>query len=103
LVVSPGKREIADIISEIKHGYLVRDVQGAHSANPESGDFSIVGNPALLIDDGELTGAIDGLMVAGNVYELLSNAVEVAKKPRYLEGTIGPEIVFKDVQVVAKG
>jgi len=102
LVVSPGKREISDIISEIKHGYLIRDVQGAHSANPESGDFSVVGNPAILIEDGRMVGAAHGLMVAGNIYSLLGSAVEVAKTPKYLAGTIGPEIVFRDVDVIAK-
>jgi PmbA protein len=102
LVVSPGKREISDIISEIKHGYLIRDVQGAHSSNPESGDFSVVGNPAIIIEDGRMVGAAHGLMVAGNIYSLLGSAVEVAKTPRYLAGTIGPEIVFRDVDVIAK-
>jgi PmbA protein len=102
LVVSPSKRDIADIISGIKQGYLIRSLQGAHSSNPESGDFSVVGNPAFLIEGGELKGAVDGLMLAGNVYELLRNTVEVAKVPIYLESTIGPEVVFKDIQVVAK-
>jgi len=102
LVVGLGKRDIAEIISGVKQGYLVRNLQGAHSSNPESGDFSIVGNPAFLIENGELKGAVDGLMLAGNIYELLKNAVETAKTPHYLEGTIGPEVVFKDVQVVVK-
>ena len=102
LVVSPGKREISDIISEMKHGYLIRDVQGAHSSNPESGDFSVVGNPAILIEDGRMVGTAHGLMMAGNIYSLLGSAVEVAKTPRYLAGTIGPEIVFRDVDVIAK-
>ncbi|MCW3978540.1 MAG: TldD/PmbA family protein, partial [Candidatus Bathyarchaeota archaeon] len=101
-VVEPGGRGIRDIVSEIEHGYLVRDVQGAHSSNPESGDFSMVGNPAILIDDGEMVGAVHGLMVSGNVFELLNGAVEVADTPIVLEGLIGPEIVFKDVSVIAR-
>ena len=80
--IPPGKRDVKEIISSIKHGYYVRDVQGAHSSNPESGDFSIVGNPAVLIENGELKGAINGLMVSGNIYELLRNVVEIASEPR---------------------
>jgi len=101
-VVEPGRREIQDIISEVKHGYLIRNVQGAHSSNPESGDFSVVGNPAILVEDGEKVGAVHGLMVVGNVFELLDQVVEVAKTPIYLEGLIGPEIVFEDITIIAR-
>jgi PmbA protein len=80
----------------------VRDVQGAHSSNPESGDFSIVGNPAVLIEDGEMKGAVHGLMVSGNVFGLLKQVVEVAKKPLVLQGLIGPEIVCEDMKVIAR-
>ncbi len=100
IVIEPGTRSITDIISEIDHGYYIRNVQGAHSSNPESGDFSIVGNPAMLIRDGEFAGSVQGLMVAGNVFELLKNVSEIAKDPSYLIGLIGPEIVFKDVKIV---
>jgi len=102
IVVEPGPREIEDIIRDIEHGYYIRGVQGAHSSNPESGDFSIVGNPAILIENGKMVGAVHGLMVAGNVYDLLNQIDEIAKTPLYLEGVIGPEIVFKDVSIITK-
>jgi PmbA protein len=102
IVVETGERDIKDIIKGIKHGYYIRGVQGAHSSNPESGDFSIVGNPAILIKNGEMIGAVHGLMVAGNIYDLLNQVDEVAKKPHYLEGIIGPDIVFSDVSLIAK-
>jgi len=102
LIVGPGKREIEDIISEIKHGYYIQNVQGAHSANPESGDFSVVGNPAFLIKNGKLVGAINGLMVSGNGFDMLQNVIEIAKVPHYLQNWIGPEIIFKDIDIIAK-
>jgi PmbA protein len=102
IVVEPGERDIEDIIKGIEHGYYIRGVQGAHSSNPESGDFSIVGNPAILIENGKMVGAVHGLMVAGNVYDLLNQVEEIAKTPHYLQSIIGPEIVFKDVSLIAK-
>ena len=102
IVVESGPREFNDILSDTKLGYYIRNVQGAHSSNPESGDFSIVGNPAILIENGEMKGAVHGLMISGNVYEILNQIVETAKAPHYLQSTIGPEIVFENVQVVAK-
>jgi predicted Zn-dependent protease len=48
-------------------------------------------------------GAVHGLMVSGNVYELLGQAVEVARTPITIEGLIGPEIVFEDINVISRG
>jgi PmbA protein len=100
LIVEPGPREIEDIISEIDHGYYIQNVQGAHSANPESGDFSVVGNPAILIEKGKKVGAINGLMVSGNAFDMLKNIVEVAKTPHALVSWIGPEIICKDIDII---
>ncbi|MFX1484558.1 MAG: TldD/PmbA family protein [Promethearchaeota archaeon] len=101
LVIEPGTREIEEIISDIDHGYYIQAVQGAHSANPESGDFSVVGNPALLISDGKLVGAINGLMISGNAFNMLKSIVEVAKTPHTLVSWIGPEIICRDIDVIA--
>jgi PmbA protein len=103
ITIEPGDRDVHDILSDIDYGYYIRDVQGAHSSNPESGDFSIVGNPAILVKDGELTGAIDGLMLSGNIFDLLKQVDEVAKKPIKLESIIAPEIAFTDVNVITRG
>ncbi len=102
LVVKPGTRDIEDIISEIDHGYYIQSVQGAHSSNPESGDFSVVGNPAILIENGKMVGGVDGLMVSGNIFDLLKNIVEIAKTSIPLFSWNGPEIVAKDIDVIAK-
>ena len=102
LMVEPGTREIEDIISEIDHGYYIQSVQGAHSSNPESGDFSIVGNPAILIENGKMIGGVDGLMISGNIFDFLKNVVEIAKTPIPLFSWNGPEIVAKDIDVIAK-
>ncbi len=102
IVIEPGIREVEDIISEIDYGYYIRGVQGAHSSNPESGDFSIVGNPAILIEKGKMVGAVHGLMVSGNIFDLLKQTVEVAKIQRNMQTFIGPDIVFRDVDIICK-
>ncbi|MHA2179031.1 MAG: TldD/PmbA family protein [Candidatus Thorarchaeota archaeon] len=101
LVIDPGVREIEEIISEIDHGYYIQGAQGAHSSNPESGDFSVVGNPAILIENGKMVGAINGLMVSGNAFDLLKNIVEVAKTPHPLVSWIGPEIVCNNIDIIS--
>ncbi len=102
IVIEPGTRDIQDIIKEIDHGYYIRNVQGAHSSNPESGDFSVVGNPAILIEKGEMVGAVHGLMFSGNMFELLKSIKEISGTVRNQFSYIGPDIAFSNVDVIAK-
>ena len=107
MVVPGGKRSFEDMLSEIKSGYLIKGLQGAHSSNQETGDYSVVGNPAFRIIDGELTGAVHGLMLAGNAFELIKKVDVVGSDIRsFLVGPggslIAPTIQFSDIQVVAK-
>ncbi len=95
------------MIGDIKSGYLIKGLQGAHSSNQETGDYSVVGNPAFRIIDGELKGAVHGLMLAGNAFELIKKADKIGSDVRsYLVGAggslIAPSIQFNDVQIVAK-
>ena len=55
---------------------VVYSVQGAHTANMETGEYSVVANPAVLYVDGEPQGMIPGAAVAGNMYRELAEAVE---------------------------
>jgi PmbA protein len=102
IILEPGTRPIDDIISEIQYGYYIRGVQGAHSSNPESGDFSVVGNPAILIENGKMIGGVHGLMVSGNVYDLLKQTEELGKDVINIQTLIGPELKVRDVDVIVK-
>lgn len=102
IIVEQGTRPFDIILSEIDYGYYIRGVQGAHSSNPESGDFSVVGNPAILVENGKMVGGVHGLMISGNIFDLLKQVDEVANEPRNMQNLIAPEIVFKDVDVISK-
>lgn len=102
IIVEPGTRPIDEIISEIQYGYYIRGVQGAHSSNPESGDFSVVGNPAILIENGSMVGGVHGLMVSGNIYDLLKQTEEIGRDPINIQTLIGPELKVRDVDVIVK-
>ncbi len=103
IVVAPGKRTIDELISDMEDGYVVSSLQGAHSSNPDTGDFAVVANPAYRVEDGQITGS-SVFMISGNIYGLLSNVVEVAAelRPVYM-GPMGrglyPAIEFENVKV----
>lgn len=58
-------------------GLHVLRVQGAHNANPVTGQFS-VGASGYLVRDGRPAGAVRGVAVAGNLFDLLWDIDAVA-------------------------
>jgi PmbA protein len=70
-VTSP---EAYDLLAETK-GLLVNGLIGAHTANSISGDFSVEARNAFLVTPGEPPKPLRSLMLAGNVFELLKDAV----------------------------
>ncbi len=104
VVIENGKRSLEEIIGEIEHGYLVDGFQGAHSSNPDNGNFAVVANPAFLIENGEVKGATV-FMMSGNVYELLPNLYAVSKEQKVLPfggSMVVPSMAFENVRIAGK-
>ena len=101
MVVYPG-RYTNDQLFDIKEGYYIEGVQGAHGSNPESGDFSVVCTPAYRIREGALSGGVTGMMLSDNVYSLLQKIDGVGRDVEVREFAILPPIRFRDVNAVAR-
>jgi len=92
--------EGSDNIFDIREGYYVKGFQGAHSSNPESGDFSVVCNPGFKVENGEITGGCV-FMISGNIYDLLKNIEDIGREKITGTNIISPLIRFK-VHTAAK-
>ncbi|WP_297465155.1 TldD/PmbA family protein [Thermococcus sp.] len=104
VVIENGKRSLEELIGEIERGYFVDGFQGAHSSNPDNGNFAVTANPAFLIEDGEVKGA-SVFLVAGNVYGLLQQASEVTKEQTvmpFMNTMTTPHIKFEGVRIAGK-
>ncbi|NJE48587.1 TldD/PmbA family protein [Thermococcus sp. 9N3] len=104
VVIESGKRSLEDMISEIERGYFVDGFQGAHSSNPDNGNFAVTANPAFLIEDGEVVGS-SVFLIAGNVYELLRQASEVSREQTvmpFMNTITTPFIRFENVKIAGK-
>ncbi|MCS7365370.1 MAG: metallopeptidase TldD-related protein, partial [archaeon GB-1867-035] len=64
------------------------------------GEFSVAAVPCWRIIDGEIKYAVKGVMLAGNIYELMNKIVLVGDKPRQVNNFILPKVAISDVQVV---
>ena len=98
----PGKKSPEELIGEIDEGLLVYSIQGAHSSNPASGEFSVVASPAWKIKDGEITHAARGVMLAGNVFQVIKNVSALANNERKIGPLVAPWILVENVKVIGK-
>ncbi|MHC4663108.1 MAG: TldD/PmbA family protein [Planctomycetota bacterium] len=72
-----GDKNLDQIIASIDKGIIVEGVLGAHSGNIPNGDYSVGINSGLYVENGEILGRVKDTMIAGNVYQTLSDVVEV--------------------------
>jgi len=98
----PGTKTSDDMLREVDDGLLIYYLQGAHSSNPVSGEFSVVATPAWKIKKGEIVYASRGVMLAGNIFEVLKNITVVGGNERQMGQLIAPWIEVENVRVIGK-
>lgn len=89
--LAPGHCSPVQIIREMDEGFYLTEVMGMHTANPISGDFSL-GAAGIWIEHGELTTPVRGMVIAGNILELLSRIDAVGSDLRFFGGKGAPTI-----------
>jgi PmbA protein len=100
--IMPGTTSTDDLIRQVDDGLLIYYLQGAHSSNPVSGDFSVVATPVWKIRHGEIVSASQSVMIAGNIFEVLNNIKIVGNNERQVGGLIAPWIITENVRVIGK-
>lgn len=101
VIIHPGTASLEEMINETKKGLLVEGFQGAHSSNPETGEYSVVATPAWLIEEGELK-PVRGVMIAGNIYEELKRIDMIGKEQEKWIHIISPPLRISELRVVSK-
>jgi PmbA protein len=100
--VLPGKKSPEELVNEVKGGLIVSFLQGAHSSNPASGEFSVVATPAWKIKDGKIAHATRGVMIAGNIFQVLKNVSALANNERKIGQLVAPWVLVENVKVIGK-
>jgi PmbA protein len=100
--IMPGSKTADEMLSEVDDGLIVYYLQGAHSSNPVSGEFSVVATPAWKIKDGKITHCSRGVMLVGNIFELLKNISVIGGNERQMGQLISPWIQVENVRVIAQ-
>ncbi len=100
--IQPQTKTSEEILSELSDGFLIYYLQGAHSSNPVSGEFSVVATPCWKIKDGEIAHSCQGVMLAGNIFDLLKNITVVGGNERQMGSLIAPWVIADNVRVIGK-
>lgn len=85
---------------DIDEGIVLTNLIGAHTANPITGELSVEGRGAFLIEGGSVERAIDSTMLCVNVFELLEKMRGGLGDVRCMGEIITPSLVFEDVELV---
>jgi PmbA protein len=98
----PGNKTSDQLMDEVDDGLIIYYLQGAHSSNPVSGEFSVVATPAWKIRKGEIVHSSRGVMLAGNIFEVLKNVSAIADNNRKMGQLISPWLLVENVKVIGK-
>jgi PmbA protein len=80
LTLKAGNSSHDEIIRETKHGIYIEETIGEWLSNPVSGNLNATVSHGYLIENGELTKPIKGVVISGNFYDILKNGVEIIGK-----------------------
>lgn len=98
LFLEKGNISREALIKGIDKGLYITEAMGVHTANPISGDFSI-GIAGHWIEKGEISFPVRGVVMAGNILELMKGVEAVADDMRFF-GRIGsPSIKISEVVI----
>ncbi|MGQ9556478.1 MAG: TldD/PmbA family protein [Desulfurispora sp.] len=98
LFIDPGDTAPEALIKDISRGLYITEVLGMHTANPISGDFS-VGAAGLLIENGQLTRAVRGVTLAGNIIEVLQRISGIGNDLTFYGGKGSPTLLVSSLTV----
>ncbi len=91
-----------ELVGEVDEGLLVFGVQGAHSSNPESGEFSVVATPAWKIEGGDVVYAVRQVMLTGVVFDVLRSVSALGSNIRKLGQLVAPWIRVENVRAIGR-
>jgi len=98
MIIEGGDTPYEDMVKSVKNGIIV----GAFSGGQPSinGDFSGVAKNSFLIEDGEIKGAVNEVMISGNLAGLLNDLAAISKETVADGSIVLPYMAFRNVMIV---
>jgi len=102
LFLLPGGVKREELLDVRRGLYLVETI-GEWLSNPVSGDLSATATNAFLIEDGELTKPVKGVIVSGNFFEILRSSIDlIADDMENLGSTYSPSARVSEMTITGE-
>ena len=103
LYIAPGEMTCEELLAQMGDGLYLTEVSGLHaSANPVSGDFSLLSR-GFEVRGGKCVRAVEQFTVAGNFYKLLESIEAVGSDLLFEGSPIGsPCVRVKSLSVAGE-
>ncbi|MEM0368454.1 MAG: TldD/PmbA family protein [Desulfurococcaceae archaeon] len=100
IVISPGRGSIDEFVHDVRRGLIVYEIIGQWMSDPVTGSVKATVTHGLLVERGSVTRAVKGVVIGGNIYDMLSNElIEIGSDIEIVGNTVTPSIWIKDVKV----
>ncbi len=100
--VKCGATSFTEMIAMMDKGIIVCNALGAHSGNIANGDFSIGLSPGIYVEKGEIKGRVKDAMVAGNIYDIMTDVLAIEDTVHITLSGRFPAILLENVSVATK-
>ncbi len=98
--VDPDSKDLNGLVAEIENGILINTyMMGLHTANPISGEFSVVAPYVHKIEHGEITTPLESITVAGNLYEIFNQIIAVGNETELTPSGKIPSMAFEGFSI----
>jgi PmbA protein len=101
LTLKPGKFKLEELIRDTKRGLYIHDVIGGWLSNPISGNLSATVTNGYLIENGELTQAVKGVIVSANFFTLIQDEASlIADDIENSGSTYAPSVKMQNINII---
>ncbi len=102
LVLESGDADLATLLASMGDGLLVDAVAGGTGGSSRSGTFT---HPVVLgyrVQGGEVTGRVDGVVIAGNVFDALGAVAGIGRDARWIGSSCLPPLLIEGLTVAPR-
>lgn len=98
--VTPGVETRATLLTMMGRGLLVEDLEWRAGPNPIRGTFHLPAPWTYLVENGAVRGRLEGIRLAGNVYDLLTRIGAIGSDLTWIGAVGAPSILLEGVSVL---
>jgi len=103
MVVEPGDASYEELLSSVRRGVVVFSTIGEWLSNPVTGMLNATVSNGLYVENGEVRHAVRSVVLAGNIYELLSRGVEaLSREVENSMNVYAPHVLLRGVVIAGE-